>query len=190
MQDFPVLKRGQKLLATLLVLLLPLAGQPSLAQEGMSPRLQIGISILPAIVAANKHLANDASQTLPIYLVYLNNRQKAEQLRPGLAKVDAIRQRPLEILSISLEELLGTQPDKASAIFIAEPLGDELEQIIEFTQRQRLLLFSPFKGDVERGVAAGFRVTDKVLPMVNLASLKESNIHLKAFFLRIAVKHE
>jgi len=47
-----------------------------------------------------------------------------------------------------------------------------------------------FEGDVERGVATGFRVTDKVLPMVNMTSLKLSNIQLKAFFLRVAVKHE
>jgi hypothetical protein len=53
-----------------------------------------------------------------------------------------------------------------------------------------VLLFSPFEGDVERGVATGFRVTDKVLPMVNTTSLKLSNIQLKAFFLRVAVKHE
>jgi hypothetical protein len=29
-----------------------------------------------------------------------------------------------------------------------------------------------------------------VLPMVNMTALKQSNIQLKAFFLRVAVKHE
>ena len=69
-------------------------------------------------------------------------------------------------------------------------MGNNLDDLIEFVQQKQVLLFSPFEGDVERGVTAGFRVTDKVLPMVNMASLKLSNIYLKAFFLRVAVKHE
>ena len=75
-------------------------------------------------------------------------------------------------------------------VFITEPLDQRLPELVELAGQQRVLLFSPFKGDVELGVTTGFQVTDKVLPLVNMASLKESKIQLKAFFLRIAVKHE
>lgn len=181
---------SRKTALTLLVLLLSFSVQPSRAQEALSPRLQIGISILPAVIAANKRLANDDTQSLPIYLVYQNNRQLAEQLRPGLERIGMIRRRGMRIESISLAELLASNPVPASTIFLAEPIGDDLGGLLEFVQQKRVLTFSPFEGDVERGVATGFRVTDKVLPMVNMTSLKQSNIQLKAFFLRIAVKHE
>jgi hypothetical protein len=72
---------------TLLALLLSIAGPLSQAQEALSPRLQIGIGILPAIIAANQRLANDDAQSLSIYLVYQNNRHRAEQLRPALEKI-------------------------------------------------------------------------------------------------------
>ncbi len=168
-----------------------LAGMPSLAQDALSPRLQIGINLLPAIIAANTSLAaSDSNKNLPIYLLYQENRHLAQQLKLSLEQGGKIRQRELEILPISLDELLASEPLQLSAIFITEPVDDRLPELIEFAQQQRSLLFSPFKGDVERGVTAGFQVTDKVLPLVNMASLKQSKIKLKAFFLRIAVKHE
>lgn len=167
-----------------------LSGAPSLAQEGLAPRLQIGSSILPGILAADKRLAGVGSETLPVYLVYRDNRRQAEQIRSGLEKIGSIRGRELRLESVSLGDLPSLDPPPASAVFIAEPLGAELEQLLEFSRQRKLLLFSPFEGDVERGVATGFRVTDKVLPMVNMQALKQSNVQLKAFFLRIAVKHE
>ena len=175
---------------TAAALLLALIWLPSPAQDALSPRMQIGISIMPAIVAANKRLADTDTQILPIYVVYQHNRHLAEQLRPSLEKIGKIRSYALQVESISLPDLLASDPVPSSAIFIAEPINTELGDLLDFVQRQHVLLFSPFEGDVERGVATGFRVTDKVLPMVNMTSLKLSNIQLKAFFLRVAVKHE
>jgi len=168
-----------------------LMGSASLAQDGLSPRLQIGINLLPAIVAANQSLAaTDNSLSLPIYLVFREDRYLAEQLKQRISQVGKIRGRALDVMSISLDELLASAPQPLGVVFIAEPLDRQLPDLVRFAQQQRLLLFSPFAGDVERGVTAGFQVTEKVLPLVNMASLKQSKIQLKAFFLRIAVKHE
>ncbi len=174
-----------------LLCLVPFVGLPSLAQENATPRLQIGINLLPAVIAANQSLAiSDGSNDLPIYLVYRENRRHALQLEPALRQVGEIRKRKLEIKTLSLEALLAAEPAPLSIVFITEPLDRRLDELVELAQRHRILLFSPFKGDVELGVTAGFQVTDKVLPLVNMASLKQSKIQLKAFFLRIAVKHE
>ncbi len=169
----------------------PLTASHSQAQQNLEPRLQIGIGLLPAVLAADQtHAAGGSMAGVAVYLVYLNDRHVAEQLRAHLEHVEAIRQSPVVPVVISLDELLDDNPAPHSAVFIAEPLGARLDEAIEFTAGRRQLLFSPFKGDVERGVAAGFRVSDKILPHVNLAALKRSKIQLKAFFLRIAVKHE
>ena len=177
-----------------LILLLYLAsvfGATPEAQETLPPRLQIGINLLPAVIAANNGLAAvETDQRITIYLVYRDDRHVARLLEQHLDRVGKIRKRFIEVQTISLDDLLKLDPEPFSTIFISEQLDRRLPGLIEFAQKQRALLFSPFKGDVRRGVATGFRVTDKVLPMVNMESLKQSKIQLKAFFLRIAVQYE
>ena len=171
--------------------LLSAAGTPVLAQDPLSPRLQIGINLLPAVIAANNGLAKfTENDSLPIYFVYLENNHIAELLNRSIDRIGEIKQRQLDARAISLEELLARDIAPMSTIFVAEPLVDRLGELIEYSKARRALLFSPFKGDVDRGVASGFHVTDRVRPLVNLETLKQSKIQLKAFFLRIAVKHE
>lgn len=161
------------------------------AGDAIEPRLQIGVNLLPAIVAANKAVINSPAEAeLPIYLVYESNPHLAEQLLSRLTQLGAIRDRRLIISTVSLDSLLTQETGPTSSIFIVEPLAGRLTELIEHAKENRSLLFSPFQGDVEDGVNSGFQVTDKVLPMVNMPSLKASKIQLKAFFLRIAVKHE
>jgi hypothetical protein len=178
-------------IASLLLFLLAISSAAAQSQDTISPRLQIGINLLPAIIAANKSVINsEPDAELSIYLVYKANRHLAEQLQTRLAQRGAIRERRLQIAALQLGDLLTRKLPPNSAIFIVEPGGARLERLIEFAAQQRALLFSPYQGDVELGVDAGFKVTDKVLPLVNIDSLKRSKIQLKAFFLRIAVKHE
>lgn len=171
--------------------LLSAVGTPVLAQDPLSPRLQIGINLLPAVIAANNGLAKfTENDSLPIYFVYLENKHIADLLNRNIDRIGEIKQRRLDARTISLEELLVRDIAPMSTIFVAEPLEDRLGDLIEYSKIRRVLLFSPFKGDVDRGAASGFHVTDRVRPLVNLETLKQSKIQLKAFFLRIAVKHE
>ncbi len=175
---------------TCLLLFLLLAFSAT-AQDTISPRLQIGINLLPAIIAANKSVINsEPDSELSIYLVYKANRHLAEQLQTRLATRSSIRERRLEIVAVQLDSLLARKLPRNSTIFLVEPIDARLEGLIEFSSQQQALLFSPYQGDVEHGVNAGFKVTDKVLPLVNIGSLKRSKIQLKAFFLRITVKHD
>ena len=191
LQLTPRLRRLALTLSSLLLLMLAQPGASVHADDQVDPRLQIGINLLPAVIAANKVVINsEPDAELPIYLVYQTNRHLAEQLQTRLAQLGAIHERRLLISALSLDELLQTGISRKGSIFIVEPANDRLQELIEHARGKQALLFSPFKGDVELGVNAGFQVTDKVLPMVNMPSLKLSKIQLKAFFLRIAVKHE
>jgi|GEM_PF-785354 len=175
----------------LLLWLVAFASPPTLAQEAIPPRLQIGINLLPAVIAANKGLTNmPADGVVSIYIVYLANDHLAEQLRRSIGRIGLIKKRKLDTRTISIDKLLALDIKPMSTVFIAEPMEGRLDKLIEFSHTRRVLLFSPFKGDVGKGVATGFQVTDRVRPLVNLASLQQSKIQLKAFFLRIAVKHE
>lgn len=191
-------KRGQNALKAsanrflaLLLCLTSVAAPPTLAQDPIPARLQIGVNLLPAVIAANKGLTNMAAdQRLPIYMVYRENDHLAEQLKRSIGRVGLIKKRQLDTQAISIDKLLRLEIQPMSTIFIVEPMESRLGDLIEYSQVRRALLFSPFKGDVDRGVATGFLVTDRVRPLVNPESLRQSKIQLKAFFLRIAVKHE
>jgi hypothetical protein len=186
-----VLKLNAKIAFIILLGLMPLFGVTTLAQDALSPRLQIGINLLPAVIAADKSLiADDSSKNLRVQLLYRENTFLAQQLASRLEQVGTIRKHKLEIVPVTFNQLLASEAQQFDVIFVVEPVGNRLQDLIEFAQQRRTLLFSPFEGDVELGVTAGFQVTDKVLPLVNMASLKLSKIQLKAFFLRIAVKHE
>lgn len=175
----------------LLLYLAPALGLSASAQETLPPRLQIGINLLPAVIAANNGLATiDKDDKLLIYLVYRDNNHRAEMLKQSLGRIGQIRRHAIDVQVIKLDDLLALDPEPFSTVFITEALDSRLPDLIRFSQEQRALVFSPFKGDVKLGVATGFRVTDRVLPLVNIESLKQSKIQLKAFFLRIAVKHE
>ncbi len=52
-----------------------------------------------------------------------------------------------------------------------------------------MILYSPFEGDVERGVTAGLSIEAKVLPFVNQRTLEASGVELKPFFLKVAKVH-
>jgi hypothetical protein len=178
-------------LAAALTLLTSLS--PSLyAHSHLAPRLQIGINLLPAIIAANNNLTNqlDDENRLPVYILYKHNHDVAEKLTQQLTRVGHIHNYQLLVTIVAADSLLLSNGLKPATVFIVEPMNDRLDKIVNFAQKNRMLLFSPFKGDIQRGVMTGFRVTDRVLPMVNLESLRQARINLKAFFLRIAVKYE
>ena len=170
--------------------LLPLS--TTLASNDISPRLKIGKSLLPAIIAANKDLVSflDKDNSLTVYIVYQDNNILATALENEFSRSTGIQKYSVKYKSISHIELMQNPSVKAAALFLVEPARENLKQIINLSFKTGTILFSPFKGDIERGVATGFQVTDKVLPMVNLTSLRRSRVNLKAFFLRIAVKYE
>ena len=181
-----------KLASRISVLLLALSLLPGpVLAEDRQQRLEIGLNLLPAVIAANTRLAaTDKSEILPIYLVYRDNRHFAEQLIPGIGNLQSIKGHPLQVQVISIDELIQIEASPIGAVFLAQPMGNRLDELVKFAGEQRVLLFSPFKGDVERGVATGFRVTHKVSPMINKGALNDSKIKLKAFFLRTVVIHE
>ena len=186
-----VLRRTAGLLAAALLCLGTLAPVSTSAQDHLPPRLQIGINLLPAVIAANNGIASlAADKELKLYIVYQADDHDAELLRRSIGRVGRIKKRALVTQAISLDDLLQQDIEPMSTLFVAESLDSRLDELIEYSQQRRVLLFSPFEGDVARGVATGLQVTDRVRPLVNMASLKQSRIELKAFFLRIAVKHE
>ena len=162
-----------------------------LADQQLTPRIQIGLNLIPAVLAANKNLNTEQKvEPLRLYIVYVHDRQRAMKSLAQLQTVNNIRGHELLIKVINFRDLMGQNIQLNDALFIIEPMAGELESMIHYARKQQVILFSPFKSDVKKGVMAGFEVTNKVLPAINLTAMRNSNIDLKAFFLRIAIKYD
>ena len=73
------------------------------------------------------------------------------------------------------------------AIFITQHLQDaDLQKLVQLSIRQRVLLFSPFEGDVEQGVLGGLSVRTSVRPYINMHTLRQSGVRIKPFYLKVA----
>jgi hypothetical protein len=156
------------------------------ADDRLTRRTRAGARLFRALLAADLGL-NDrtaADGHLDV-LVYARDQKFGEEIAALIApkdKGEAIRGAKLRI-SVDAE-LPGTTPD---GIFIASPLDNEqLQSWIAFCRRARAILYSPFEGDVERGVMAGLSIEATVQPYLNEQALGEAQIKLKPFFLRVA----
>jgi hypothetical protein len=174
------------------VLLLAVASN-AYAKHDLEARVEIGVNLLPSVIAANTRWSlekEDEKHSIKIFIVYDENRKVARDALSKLNRIKRIRGHLVEKQIISMREIFSGTSDKNSVLFIVEPLLEYTKKAIEFSRINQFILFSPFYGDVEKGVMTGFEVTNKVLPAVNINALKDANIRLKAFFLRIAVSYD
>lgn len=156
-------------------------------------RVRIGTRLFRATLAADLALeskaAADGSLTVLVYagdgsLADEIGRLIAEPAAPGqsLLRGMPIRVRPLDRLPLD-----GPAP---AALFLASsPSADELDRLIRWSIEQRVILYSPFEGHVERGVMSGLSIEAKVQPFVNLESLAAGGVELKPLFLKVAKAH-
>ncbi|QID16377.1 YfiR family protein [Nitrogeniibacter mangrovi] len=183
----------RSLCATLAALIL--IGSPWLgavaADEYDARRVAVGINLFPAVLAADQDIGKKRSgDALRVLLVYRDDAAQVERLAQGLRDKGAIRGIPLAVDIVPVEALLDQRRDHIAGVFVAQRLGEDTTALVDYCRRHHLLSFSPFEGDVERGVAAGIAVSDRVLPYVNVAALDAAGVRIKPFFLRIAERYE
>ena len=160
------------------------------AETSEDRRAWVGIDLFPSLLAADKDITEKKGDHgyLILGLVYSDRKALAEEIGRYMEKVGYIRGIPIKVEIIRTSSL-----EKATAlagIFLCEPVTNGLDQIINYVKKEHIIIFSPFWGDVERGVSGGMLISDKITPYLNLKSIKQSKIQIKPFFLRIAKKYE
>jgi len=107
-----------------------------------------------------------------------------------LMKIEKIRGIPIHVEisdDISFESYSDHKP---AGVFLIQPFNQEIDSIIQFTREHNIIVFSPFEGDVKRGIMGGIMVSDRILPHINVNALQLSGIRLKPFFLRVSERYE
>jgi len=110
----------------------------------------------------------------------------AQAMAKHLSGIEAIRNIPVRVDIRKFSEL----PQVPMAgIFLAEK-PQRLDFLLSYGKSKQAILFSPFSGDVEKGVPAGMIISDRILPYINPDSIREFGIQIKPLFLRITVVFE
>lgn len=187
------LRRAGQNLCLLLVLTLA-DGHALIADTYSDRRVTVGLNLFQTLLVADQGAearANEAGE-LPIYVLYADDQIQADSYANRLRlELGSIRKHQTRIESVSLNDFLSQKQGSPLGVFISQRLtGDELEQLIRRSIKLGVILFSPFEGDVEKGVLAGLSVQASVRPYINLKTLKETDIEIKPFYLRVARTYE
>lgn len=163
-----------------------------LAQGEAERRILVGLKLFPAFLAADEDIAakRAANGRLSLLLLYSDDRETAEQLAGRLAAIDTVRGIPITVEVSPYTDLPDYRKRSVAGIFLTQWVDDgKLASVIRFGVEGQVVVFSPFKGDIKRGVLAGLFVSDRILPYINMQTLRESGLQMKPFFLEIAKRH-
>lgn len=164
-----------------------------LADSFTDRRIHVGTKLFKTLVSADLEINSKLSreQQINIAIIYSNNRLDAQAIASGLSEnFSNIQGAHTHYEKLTLLELVDYK-DNISAIFIAEPLDDaSISQLVAYGVDQHIVIFSPFEGDVERGVLGGLSVQATVRPLINKDTLEKSQLKIKPFYLKVAKLYE
>ncbi|MBI5505417.1 MAG: hypothetical protein HY899_11490 [Deltaproteobacteria bacterium] len=172
-----------------------LAVGPAGADDAAVKRAEMGVRLVPQIVALDQDLETKRTQDqhTRIALVYDRDESLARRLAAAMrAGTDGGAAAPrIDAVVVVAERIDDSQALPPAALFLVEPLPDHLFRVVQrfAIQRQRIL-FSAFRGDVERGATAGIDVGIRVRTYFNLQTLRESNVRINPQALSISRTHE
>jgi hypothetical protein len=171
------------------------AAKPSISDDFVIPRITTGAKIFRALLAADVDIAKKTERNgkLRLCLLYIDNIRSAESAAKTLRNRDdsRIRKMDVSIEILPFADCVENKTERFVGVFLTQTLNDEkLKILIEYTNAQKMVVFSPFEGDVERGVQSGIALEARVRPYLNTKALRTANVRLKSFFLRVAKQYE
>jgi len=158
------------------------------AREIDESRIWAGLELFPSFLAADQDIRDKKGEDghLLLLLVYTDKRQKAETMATRLLEVQKIRSVPVRVEVVTADELTQNASQRVAGIFLTQPLLEHLPAVIDFGTSRQVIVFSPFVGDVQRGILGGIVIKATILPQVNESTMRQSDLRLKSFFLRIS----
>ena len=161
------------------------AGGPSDNRETW--RVWAGIEIFPSYIAADQSLKGKVGDDGKIHLliIYRRDKNRALEMADTLNRLEKIKNYPVSAEVLMEKDFTENVYNHVAGAYISERISD-LPAFLVKASKSRILLFSPFEEDVEKGVPAGLYITDRITPYLNLTAMKRFNIDLKSFFVRIS----
>jgi len=171
------------------------AATPSVSDDFTDRRITAGARIFRALLAADVHIDEKTSRSgeLRLCLLYVDDKSNAEKAAATLANRNdsRIRNNAVRLEILSYPECVSGSGPRFAGVFLTQNLPPEkLQSLIAFANKQHLVIFSPFEGDVERGVQSGIAIEARVRPYINPTALQAAGVQLKSFFKKVAKAYE
>ncbi len=171
------------------------AATPSISDDFTERRIAAGAKVFRALLAADIDIDRkaDAGGKLRLGLLYIDDTGNAELAAATLVNRDdpRIRKMKVRIDMFSFTECITDDKGRLAGIFLTQRVtAEQLKTLSAFADARHLVVFSPFEGDVERGVHSGIAVEARVRPYLNTKAMRTARIRLKSFFLKVAKTYE
>jgi hypothetical protein len=156
-------------------------------------RIRSGLRLFRTLLAADEDIAakHEANGEYVVVLVYTSDRRAAQAYASELQAMGGgtLLERKVKVEISADPDLAAFRERRLAGVYMVQPVfSNELQRLIRFSSETSTILYSPFSGDVDRGVSAGLVIETRVLPYLNTQSLAAAKIRLKPFFLKVA-KH-
>jgi hypothetical protein len=186
--------RWRPLALTLLsfVTLAALGSNTALADDADDRRVRAGARLFRSLLAAETALETQAGADGALHVVVFGGENTTagdvSQLiaASGESGKTGIRDLPVKIERVANVTALDSTPKPAGIFLASAPNDADLAKLIAWSSAAHIVLYSPFEGHVERGVAAGIAVEAKVQPYLNLPALQAAGVEIKPFYLKVA----
>ncbi len=162
-------------------------------------RARIGLRLFRTLLAADQDLERKVTSKgeLDLVLLYRDDKQLAAEFAAALlasgrsGQQGTIKRYPIRVNITNDPELKAFREQTPAGIYLVQSLSNEaLAAVVRYATTQQRILFSPFAGDVEKGVLTGFIIEVRVTPYLNQNTLKKSGIHFKSLLLRVSRVYE
>jgi hypothetical protein len=171
------------------------AATPSVSDDFTERRITAGAKIFRALLAADVDIGRKtgADGALRLCLLYIDDTGNAEIAAATLVKRDdpGIRKLKVRLDKLSFAQCLADDKQRFAGIFVTQRLdAGQIQALTAYANAWHLVVFSPFEGDVERGVQSGLAVEARVRPYLNINALGAAQVRLKSFFMKVAKAYE
>lgn len=171
------------------------AATPSISDDFTERRITAGAKIFRALLAADMDIGRKAGAggELRLCLLYIDDTGNAELAAAILTNRDdpRIRKMKVRIDMLPFAKCIADDRGQLAGVFLTQKLNaEQLQTLMAFANTRQLVVFSPFEGDVERGVQSGIAVEARVRPYLNTNALRAAQVRLKSFFMKVAKAYE
>lgn len=158
------------------------------AGELTKVRIRAGLDLFPSLLAADSDINNKKNNKgeLELLILYRNNKNLADEMAAYLKRQKTVKGTLFSTTICSYKEIEQFRNQQMAGVFLVQQSPANLKNIINFGKAQKIIIFSPFPGDVEKGGSSGLIISDIMQPYLNIKALKTASIRIKPFFLRVA----
>jgi hypothetical protein len=188
--------RAQFMVAAVLFVVMGVAADNlGYADEEENRRVDISLSVFPRIVAVDNNFRSklNPEHKVELVFIYREDEERAQSLVELLiSKNKNIGGMSVAVSAVGIKNIFNASGEsRPTAMFISERLNDDdLKKVVAIAKKNSCIVFSPFTGDVERGVMVGLSVTNRVKPYFNVQALKNSNVSINALLMKMSKRYE